>query len=372
MPTLPLYTPNPNVDASHRVLAPGGYEAWHFDAESDCGEVRLVATFGEGNPIAADYLRRYLRYRRSPTRHPPPLPSECPWFHFAVYEKNRPSGRVTTHGGSAAFAASAVRGEVGAGGNEFVRSQDGTLALNLRGCSAPAVPSDRHSASLVRVSAELSFRPTPPHAPCDFTVLARHAGGDEHRWIVADPVCEVSGTVTVSGAEGSGDGRNGRTIEFRGRGYHDHTYGTGPLLTAMRHGLRGRLISRDRVIAFYVAEPLHRHQPVEVLLVEADAAGVRKLVVGSAPTLRWHRTSGRVPYPAEVHVLGAGIDWKLSNPVVLESAGRFARLTYASSGVADGGMALCEAWAAPRLPWRLASRAVGPAAGRADGPSPQA
>jgi hypothetical protein len=117
MPTLPLYTPADVPDASHRVLAPGGYETWHFDAESATGDVRLVAVLGAGSPLDAAYLRRYLQYRRRPTRRPPPVPPDFPFAHFAVYEGERPVAQFPLGAAPVEFAASPPDPAVTGAGN---------------------------------------------------------------------------------------------------------------------------------------------------------------------------------------------------------------------------------------------------------------
>ena len=68
MPVLPLFQTPAHPDAWHRVTAPGGYEWWYFDGEDHSGRFQFVATWFQGFPLHPDYLRRYHRYRRAPTR----------------------------------------------------------------------------------------------------------------------------------------------------------------------------------------------------------------------------------------------------------------------------------------------------------------
>ena len=55
--------------------------------------------------------------------------------------------------------------------------------------------------------------------------LSREMTGADHHWVIADPLCDVSGVIELF------DASTGRptVIEFNGRGYHDHNSGTGPL-----------------------------------------------------------------------------------------------------------------------------------------------
>lgn len=365
MPTLPLYTPNAIADASHGVAAPGGYEAWHFDAETSSGDLRLVATLARGDPFRADYLARYQQYRRRPTRWPPPLPAQYPGARVAVYEKQRLLGQFTTQFSPDQFSASAQRPQVRAGPNEFVRGQDGALSLRLRGALPGNAGSGRDQFNL---SADLTFRPVLRHAPHEACLLSPPLFGDEHRWVVADPLCEVSGTVSLT-ARGDARGRGAaRDIDFRGRGYHDHTYGTGPLPASAGHWLRGRLLLGERVVAFYAAAPLNRYLPVQARLVEADAAGVRELAVAPVKTSGWRRVAGGGQYPLALHIAGPGIpEWTLADPVLLGSSDGPTRLIYSGGTGTHGGPVLCEVGVAPGGRWRIPARQTGAAAGRADG-----
>ena len=60
MAVIPLYTPPSCPDAWHQVIAPGGYEWWHFDAEDAATDTQLVASFYDGDIFDREYWRRYL------------------------------------------------------------------------------------------------------------------------------------------------------------------------------------------------------------------------------------------------------------------------------------------------------------------------
>ncbi len=98
--TLRLYDPAPpDADGWHAVRSPGGYECWHFDAEDDSGQLRLVAGLCEGYVFHPGYLRRYYQYLADPTRHVPPLPEEYPCTWFAVFEGGRVLAEFLTQRG---------------------------------------------------------------------------------------------------------------------------------------------------------------------------------------------------------------------------------------------------------------------------------
>jgi len=331
MPTLPLYSPADVPDASHRVLAPGGYETWHFHAESAGGDARLVAVLGVGSPIDVTYLRRYLQYRRRPTRCPPPVPAEHPFAHAAVYDGGRLLAEFTAHADPSDFAASPHEPAVKVAGNEFVRERDGSLSLRLRGVAS------RGASSL---SAQLVFRPLLPHPPWETSRLGQHISPALHRWVIAAPRCDVSGTVALTpGGDGSRGGA--REIDFRGRGYHDHCYGTAPLAGALRRWAVGHAFLGDATYAFHVARPLERALPDDVQWIRCDAEGARA-VQGDPLHVVWTAGRGlRPPYPAE---LTAGNRLRLVRPRVVDSDASHARLLYHASahGSGENATAWCE------------------------------
>ena len=59
-----------------------------------------------------------------------------------------------------------------------------------------------------------------------------------------DALCDVTATITTAG----------ETVHFRGRGYHDHTYGTAPLAEGFTRYLSGRAYTADAIFAFQYAQ----------------------------------------------------------------------------------------------------------------------
>jgi carotenoid 1,2-hydratase len=355
MPTLPLYTPNDVPDAFHRVTAPGGYEWWHFDGESTSGEVRFVAVLSDGFVFHPDYLRRYVSYRRRPTRRPPPVPAEYRCAHFAIYERERLAAQFTTHYPPEQFTASALQPSVTIAANEFVRHSDGALSLRLR-----AVPSKstwhgpRHDPAHC-LSAQLTFRPLLPHPPHEITLLSNGVSPAEHRWVIADPLCEVSGTILLTGGEAAG-ARAAREIDFRGRGYHDHGYGTAPMSQGLRRWMRGRVLAEGRSLALHVAEPHDAAAATEIRLIEADAAGVRELTV-ETPGPVWSRTAALLRYPVELRIRTFGREeLRLFDPSVLDAGPLYTRLLYSAVVGAQVRRAFCEVAYPQRLRWPVLGR----------------
>jgi carotenoid 1,2-hydratase len=327
MPTLPLYTPADVPNASHRVIAPGGYETWHFDAESATGDVRLVAVLGVGSPLDAAYFRRYLRYRRKPTRRPPPVPGDYPFAHFAVYEGERPVAEFTTHAAPEEFAASPHAPAARVAGNEFACEGDGSFTLRVRG-----FPAGGGAGGAACLSAQLVFRPLFRHPPHETQLPGAGAAPDVHRWVIAAPACEVSGAVVFAPPTGDGSRTGAREIDFRGRGYHDHRYGTAPPGAALRRWASGRVHVGDGTYAFHVARPLDRGRPDDVRLIRCDSDGVRA-VDDEQLRVVWGAGRGlQPPYPAE---LTANNRLRLTRPRVIHSDASRVRLLYHAS--AHGG-----------------------------------
>jgi hypothetical protein len=328
MPTLPLYTPPAVPDACHRVIAPGGYEWWHFDAEGPSGDVVLVVRLGVGFLFPPDYLRSYGRYRRRPTRHPPPLPDDYPAVQCLVFQGGRLLAGDVAHSRREEFSASERRPQVRVGRSEFVREGDGLLRLRLC-CTGGPGPTSRSP------TVELDLRPSLPHRPHE---IAAGADAVPHRWIVADPLCDAEARIVLPGDRGAA----GREIRFTGRGYHDHAYGTQPFCLHPVRWVRGRILLPAGALAFRVDGSLNAGDVPPTDLVESDAAGTRS-VRAQARALR--PAGGRLinKLPDELHVEVAGRDpIRLSEPRVLGSSNGSTWVACAAAVGSQKGRALCE------------------------------
>jgi hypothetical protein len=236
MPTLPLFDTPADPNAWHRVTAPGGYEVWHFDAADASGDVRVVVEFGEGQSFDSTYRRRYLRYRRNPTGHRPPVPSEYPFVNFALCERRRLLAKLVARHRPGALVASSDTPDLTIGPNSLARDPGGALRLHVEGVARPPVARWRMTWRGVsrrqhgpHVTADLTFRPL-RHAPPDEPDLLA-----PHRRVVIHPSCAVEGIIRIVG-DRSLKGQT-REIAFTGRGAHDHRYGTAPLGTCNELGM---------------------------------------------------------------------------------------------------------------------------------------
>jgi hypothetical protein len=203
MPTIDLFEPRPieSADAWHRVTAPGGYEWWHFDAVFPANGIRLVVRFCLGGLYHAEHRRRYADYLKRPTRVAPPVPADYPSVRVVRYEGGKLIAAACYPYGAAEFRASSERLDVAIGPHRVWRGDDGTIQLVLDDI------------------ANLLLRPrgTAVARESEITVPAS-AGCARHFWVLADPVCDVTGAL-----------KNDSECTVSGTGYHDHCYGTGPV-----------------------------------------------------------------------------------------------------------------------------------------------
>lgn len=266
MPTLPLYDPAPpHPDGWHRVTAPGGYETWHFDAEDEEGDLRIIVTFSQGSSLDGEYRRLYLAFLDKPTKRLPPVPAESPSVSFVLWQKGETLARFAYRYPPEAFDASPAGLDLRAGPHRVVSGAGGTFALTVGEVLS--------TVAAARVSADLWFTPKFSVAPIERRFPSRIVAGADHFWVIANPLCAVSGTVRLIDAPSLRQ----REIHFGGRGYHDHRYGTAPLYaTSGVSWVRGRALFDDHADAFqYVGGG------AEKCYVRADASGIHDV----APSL---------------------------------------------------------------------------------------
>jgi hypothetical protein len=403
--TLSLYDPSPpDADGWHSVRSPGGYEWWHFDAEDDSGQLRFVAGLCEGYVFHPGYLRRYYQYLANPTQNPPPLPGEYPCAWFAIFEGGRVLGEYLTQVLPQEFAASAAGPEVRVGPNQLSRNPDGSLQLRLSNgqLSAQATfhPSLlEHARRVIKEHAAIipsartpgegqgdaldagaddrtqnsphpnplpEYREREARAKTPDSVmtsnntasgvlerdfLSRKMTGADHRWVMANPLCRVQGQVRLGT----------RVIEFAGRGYHDHNFGSAPLGPGLRRWVRGRVLWEDAMVAFHYARPRRRRLGDELTLIQGDAKGVREVPVTLSKTDWSGRTALAVRYPTRLHLKMTGPaagEIRLESPRVIQATAYQLRLTYEARFGQRTGQAFCEVGYPRRLTWPVVGRMI--------------
>ena len=353
MPTLPLYVPPAQqifADGWHAVAAPGGYEWWYFDAEDAATDTQLVAIFMEGSVFHPGYIRAYERYRKRPTRVPPPLPRDYVCAYFVVYRGGRILHQFVTQYPASEFTAATDRLDVRIGPNHCRVDSDGTIRLTLKG--TPWVLTGRGPQTLVRrtLSAELAFKPKLSHPPMQRTFLSRAITGADHHWVLANPLCAVSGTIEVTG-------RATDRIDFTGRGYHDHNYGSAPIGAGLKRWMWGRVLMADRALVFHRVEPVRRILGPDIHLVDASPNELFDARPAWTTSTGWNlHTRLRLSY-LEAATYEEAL--RLERPRVVDAAPFYLRLIYdAVIDGSPGGTAFCQIAYPHRLRWPVLGRMI--------------
>lgn len=332
MPTLPMYDTSADPDAWHRVTAPGGYEWWRLDAEDESAEVRVVVRLYDGHAFHPGYVRAYRRYLRRPTRRPPPVPRDYPCAELTIYRKGKVWGRFTDLYPAGTLTTSTERLCVAVGPNRLAADGE-VLRLSMSAGSGGA-------------GCELVFRPRGRCGPFEKVVFPRAYSNAEHRWVIARPTCDVEGTVACGGER----------LAFRGRGYQDHQYGTGPLAVGVGRWIQGRAILLGRALLFHTAwTPRAEAGGTHVIdLAEACRELERpRIGVAGGGRAKWG-----LSYPGEIRVAD---ELKLVAPVLIDSSPFAVRAVYtacAAESDAEVGQAVCEIVYPGRLRWPVARKVV--------------
>jgi hypothetical protein len=320
MPTLALFTRPPQPNASHTVLAPGGFERWHFDAEDSSGAHRLTIDFYEGFPFHPTYLRRYHQYLRSPTRTSPPLPQQFRAVSFTLFDVTKAVARL-------------FRLADNFGPNSMATDKNGTIRIQLRGAPFHVRESGPALLDQQTLNAEFVFTPRGMSQTDSLDPLAD--ASEYQQYQVSRSICDVSGEVHVYG---QGPGSAPLDLRFDGRGFFDHDLGLSPMSECLARVMYGRvLLLRDRALVFEVME---EQSPAMTRgeLVQLDASGQRNLDAGEMK-IDWRATTLHVGAPPRV-TFSDQLD--LSNPRVLDSNAVSAWVVYDATARGENGTALCE------------------------------
>ncbi len=327
MATLDLFDrlPPSQADHWHRVRAPGGYEWWEFDAQDEDQGIRAVLSFHDGFAFDPEYARRYDAYRRQPTLHGPPVPQQYPCVQFAIFENDAVVAGNTIRFGPGAFQADPKSNALSIGANRL-ELRDGETHVQFSG-GDPAI------------SAQMTFRQRSRSLPVEQSILC-FENGTEHRWVLAQPRCDVEGQISF----------NGRQVPFCGLGCHDHYFGVAPIGPAVRQWLRGRAILPRRTVAFHVSADWSSGMD-EFIAVAADDACARR-IGGARCFCDWNRRTWRgLAFPAAVNF---GDSLLLRRPRIVDSSPASLQLVF--DAYLDGET--CKAWGEIVYPGRLHSPLV--------------
>ncbi len=345
MACLAMYSTPVHPDGWHAVTAPGGYEWWYFDAEDLATDTRVVAILFQGFVFHPGYLRRHARYLRNPTKRLPALAAEYPCAYLVVYRDGRIWRQFMTQYPAGEFEASSDSPMVRVGPNRL-RPEGGDLKLELTGSPWRVTGRGPKLIEGETLSASLTFRPTIDHTPVERTFLSRRMTGADHKWILANPLCGVTGEIRCGG----------ETIALSGRGYHDHNYGTGPLGPGLKRWMWGRVLLDDRMMTFHFVQPREGRLGDEAHLVEVDGAGAREHEDARVMADWSGRTGLGLRYPRAMEFSAGGLT--LSNPRVVDPSPFYLRLVYDAQWGASRGEAMCEIAYPHRLRWPVLGRMI--------------
>lgn len=208
---------------------PGAHEWWYFDAIAHDGRDALVIVWYAALPFDPAYGLAARRSLEGASPHP--------LDHCAIGLSWYRDGKTQ------AYALNAFRrGDFDHAPDPFtVRVERNLLVRDARGyhlnVQTPAVDGRR------AIVADLRFTPAIGTVP-----LERDLGGPgrPHRWLLAAADCQVAGRVQIEGTP---------SLEFAGRGYHDHNAGAEEIAQAMRGWRWGRAHAGQLTQVYYHAEP---------------------------------------------------------------------------------------------------------------------
>jgi hypothetical protein len=319
VPTLPLFDPAPAKPfRPHAIRAPGGYETWRFAAHDPANQIWITANFDRGF-ACREYIRRYLRYRRWPTRFPPPLPKDYlgirGWIRLRDWQTSW-SAQIDP-----AMFVDLDDGGIEMGPNRFFHSVAGGMNVRSSGIN-------------------LVFNPRHPQEPLESnTTPAYPEKGETHRWIIPDGLCDVTGTIQIGETK----------LAFAGTGVRDQQYGTSPRL---RGSFGGYLIVKDKALIFQTTDPTH--------VVTTDATSL-KIESEAAPRTHRHRSMWGLSYPHELKLKGEALLW---NPKIIQSNPSSARVEYDADWQGERAVAMCEVAAPHRIGWPIVGSLIELAANR--------
>lgn len=329
MPTLPLMnSPSTHPNAWRRLTAPGGYEAWHFSATSDDGSMHLVAALHAGWALDRSYLRRYWGYRHWPTRVTPPLPQDYPAVTFALYQRGRRPVVMVAQAGREEFSADDAGTTVRVNASHAQRGAQDVFNLHVRGATEDGRT----------LTARFTFR---PHVRADVQViLTTGSEAGEQGWVIADPLCDVNGEISIFDEAGGPP----RVTSFAGEGCHDHVYGTRPMGDAGKQWLSGRVLREESALLFREAGD----KPAQVC--EARPGEAVTLREATLTIEGVSRTSRGIGYPSGIVIPDVA---ELAEPTVIDSTWSRVVLEYQATVGNDRAIALVEVLRPRRCIWPL-------------------
>ncbi|HTL30720.1 MAG TPA: hypothetical protein VL282_15930 [Tepidisphaeraceae bacterium] len=333
MPTLELFTCPSNASASHAVRAPGGYEWWHFIAEDPASDRRIVVSFFDGFPFHPGYVGCYQGYVSHSTRCRPPVPAEFPAVQFAFYEQDRVVARFLCAPSARELVATENSTELLIGQSRMKVDSSGAISLEIRGTPWSSGTWGPRRGEQRTLSAEVTFTPRWSVSSPEQSFGSEAGAAGKQHWLVTHPACDVRGAVHVYGQ----DERPPIDMEFSGRGYHDHYFGTAPLAGEMNRWMSATLFDDESTTVLRL-EDEEGEAAIEGQVIQFTS-GREQILDAGKMRIAWPRGVFGVGVPQEIEF---GEDTQLSNPRVLCASPFDTHVLYDAQWQGKSRTALCE------------------------------
>lgn len=321
-------------DGWRQQRTPGSYECWNFDVLDSMGNGASVSFF-DGLYFHPRFLREEARFYRSGA-HPKiknvreqALASFYPAVAISLFQGGRRIAHAVNVYPPGSFRGEQGSPEIAIGPNRITLRQDGTFGVQMR-----AYPTDRSmmgpKARLDQMMfAELTFRPKLPGVQHSQPLRPNLEDGARHTWVVAAPLCEVSGRIQQVNLR---DDTLALDLPVEAMGFHDHIFGGSGICRKIKRIIRGHAVGDQWAIAWNhsVGEKCDG-QTDSICLFETDAP---PLIIPhpQVASVQRNTTHFLVPYPAQLIMHGSdlrgnAIELLVNHHDVLESGPGLVRST---------------------------------------------
>lgn len=249
----------------HKLVKPGAYEWWYFDAEDQQQDISVVFIWFSGFAFSPFYMRHYDQWRGR-QRPDSPRPDQYDGFNFQLYEKGREVVNFIKEGRDVLSGLNTEGIGIRFERNGFSYDQDrDEYQLSIE-FEFPV----RH----LKVKGTFTFRPT--HRYEYRRKNDCHPGnGHHHEWLLCVPKADVDGALSI---EGPGSGEQ-RTVSINGPGYHDHNLGSMPMHEYFKRWYWGRAFSERFDLVYYVIFfRSQRCDPLAVFMLNDNENGRKQVV----------------------------------------------------------------------------------------------
>ena len=323
-------------DSGHGQRMPGAYEWWYFDALDHNGN-GVVLLFCDGIFFHPLYMGQSVRWGRRATRSPFEFsrsaadPAHYPGVFCGVYQNHRRIAQFLNMFPPRSFQANTETPEFRVGPNRVTIRADGSFGVVVRGYPYEFTHGRPQPRLNQVITAELSFSPAFGSVQHVRPFRPQGPDGATHNWVVAAPLCQVTGRVQRL-AEPQSDVLLDMPIEAQG--YHDHAFGQGSLAMGMKRQSWGRALGPGWTAAWQQVQPskeLKNPLRVDGLMLFESPRGP---MVIESPTIRndhFRTTRFLLRYPARTTMHGSdahgnSVELVLRNQSVVESSPFHARL----------------------------------------------